>query len=84
MAIKNLEHAIKLIEHDDDDCELDPVQNETVQNSQKIGIHFLLNQLKSFVAPKFGRRYSIITQVFALKIHGISPACFRLIQSSIV
>ena len=87
MAINNLEHAIKLIEHnddddDDDDDELDPVQTETVQNSPKIGIHFLLNQLKCLIAPKFGRRYSIITQVFALKIHSISPACFRLVQSS--
>ena len=37
MAINNLEHAIKLIEHndDDDDDELDPVQTETVQNSPK-------------------------------------------------
>ena len=32
--------------------------------------------------PKHRRCYRITTQAFALKVHGISPACFRLIQFS--
>ena len=34
------------------------------------------------MTEKHGRRYHIVTQVFALKLHGISPAGYRLILSS--
>ena len=51
MAINNLEHACILIEHNDDDD--DAVQTETVQNSPKIGIRFVLNQLKCFDCSEF-------------------------------
>ena len=34
------------------------------------------------ILDKHARRYSILTQVFCLKIHVVSPACYRLIQAS--
>ena len=51
-------------------------------SSMKIRLHFLLDQLSYLITDKYSRRYSIITQVFALKLHGISPAGYRLILSS--
>ena len=42
----------------------------------------LVGQLRNLINSKSRRRYNILTQVFSLKIHGISPACYRLIQSS--
>ena len=41
-----------------------------------------LDQLRYLIFAKHGRRYSVTMQVFSLKVYGISPACFRLIQSS--
>ena len=34
------------------------------------------------ITNKHKRRYNILTQVFSLKVYGISPASYRLIQSS--
>ena len=50
----------------------------------RIRLKFLLDQVKYLIIDKHGRRYNILTQVFGLRIqiHGISPACYRLIQSS--
>ena len=45
-------------------------------------LNFLLDQLKYLIVDKHARRYSILTQVLCLKIHGISPACYRLIHGS--
>ena len=43
----------------------------------------MIGQLTNLLTTtKNNRRYNILTQVFSLKIHGISPACYRLIQSS--
>ena len=42
----------------------------------------MIGQLTNLLTNKNNRRYNILTQVFSLKIHGISPACYRLIQSS--
>ena len=81
-AIINLEQVIKLLDHDDLDFDTDEAVNENLFSPSKIGFHFLLDQLKFLKVSKFGRRYSVLTQVFSLKIHGISPACYRLIQSS--
>ena len=50
--------------------------------SLNISFNFLVGQLRNLINSKSRRRYSILTQVFSLKIHGISPACYRLIQSS--
>ena len=41
-----------------------------------------VDQLKYLIVDKHARRYNILTLVFCLKIHGISPACYRLIQAS--
>ena len=79
-AILELENAIGIIEQTDKEIELDETRIENL--SPKIGHEFLLDQLKYLIVPKHRRRYSITTQVFALKVHGISPACFRLIQFS--
>ena len=48
----------------------------------RIRLNFLLDQLKYLIVDKHGRSYTILTQVFCLKVHGISPACYRLIQGS--
>ena len=77
-----MEQVIKLLDHDDLDFDTDEAVNENLFSPSKIGFHFLLDQLKILKVSKFGRRYSVLTQVFSLKIHGISPACYRLIQSS--
>ena len=79
-AILELENAIGIIEQTDKEIELDESRIENL--SPKIGYEFLLDQLKYLIVPKDRRRYSITTQVFALKVHDISPACFRLIQFS--
>ena len=50
--------------------------------SLSISLHFLVGQIRNLINYKSRRRYNILTQVFSLKIHGISPACSRLIQSS--
>ena len=55
---------------------------EIEKDSMRMRLNFLLNQLKYLIVDKHARRYNIITQVFCLKIHGISPACYRLIQGS--
>ena len=81
-AITELQSAIKLIEHSDQDIEFEEPQIENLPILPKIGIMFLLDQLRYLIVSKHGRRYSVTTQVFSLKVHGISPACFRLIQSS--
>ena len=80
-AIIELESAIGLIEHNDRDINLTSPKSRTHLIHQNRA-SFLLDQLKYFIVPKHWRRYSITTQVFAIKVHGISPACFRLIQSS--
>ena len=48
----------------------------------RIRLIFLLDQLKYLILDKYSRRFSILTQVFCLKIQGISTASYRLIQSS--
>ena len=76
-AIDNLTNAIDT---------LDPTHSkfdfEAEKDSMLIRLNFLLDQLKYLIVDKHARRYNILTQVFSLKIHGISPACYRLIQGS--
>ena len=55
---------------------------EPEDDSLIMRLNFLLDQLKYLIVDKHARRYSILTQVFCLKIYGISPACYSLIQSS--
>ena len=55
---------------------------EAEKDYMLIRLNFLLDQLKYLIVDKHARRYNILTQVFCLKIHGISPACYRLIQGS--
>ena len=50
--------------------------------SLNISFNLLVGQLRNLINSKSRRRYSTLTQVFSLKIHGISPACYRIIQSS--
>ena len=76
-AIKEIGSAINFVEEDESNC---PEIND--DQSMKIRLYFLMDQLKYLITEKFHRRYNILTQVFALKIHGLSPACYRLIQSS--
>ena len=51
-------------------------------DSLRIRLNFLLNQLEYLILDKYFRRFSILTQVLCLKLQGISPASYRLIQSS--
>ena len=76
-AIHNLTNAIDTLEptHSKFDFEAE-------KDSMLIRLNFLLDQLKYLIVDKHARRYNIITQVFCLKIHGISPGCDRLIQGS--
>ena len=77
----HVEHAIN-----DIDCaitQLDLSDSEIDNStSMRIRLNFLLDQLKYLITDKHHRRYNILTQVFALKVHGMSPASYRLIQSS--
>ena len=50
--------------------------------SLKTYLHFFVGQLTHLIGSKNNRRYNIITQVFSLKIFGMSPACYRIIQGS--
>ena len=79
LAIRELESAIKLV---DGDLDLNIDDLHCSSESSIISFNFLFGQLKNLTNSKSRRRYSILTQVFCLKIHGISPACYRLIQSS--
>ena len=81
-AITELQSAIELIEYSHQDIEFEGPKIDNLPILPKLGIIFLLDQLRYLIVLKHGRRYSVTTQVFPLKVHGISPACFRLIQSS--
>ena len=76
-SIHSLAQAIDTLEHTDS-----KLYFEIAEDSIRMRLTFLLDQLKYLIIDKHARRYNIITQVFCLKIHGISPACYRLIQGS--
>ena len=57
------------------------IETDNCNSSMKIRLYFLLDQLKYEITNKHHRRYNILTQVFALKVYGLSPASYRLIQS---
>ena len=80
LAIRELESAINLVDGDSLDLDIDNSYHSS--ESLSISFHFLVGQLRNLINSKSRRRYNILTQVFSLKIHGISPACYRLIQSS--
>ena len=80
LAIHELESAINLVDGDSIDLDIDGLHCSS--ESLSISFHFLVGQLRNLINAKSRRRYNILTQVFSLKIHGISPACYRLIQSS--
>ena len=44
-------------------------------------LQFILCQVENSLRFKNRRRYNIITQVVALKVHLISPACYSYLQS---
>ena len=44
-------------------------------------LQFITCQLENSILPKNRRRYSIITQVLALKSHLISPSCYKYLPS---
>ena len=81
---KHFENAIHNLNNDID--RLDPTHSkfdfEADKDSMLISLNFLLDQLKYLIVDKHARRYNILTQVFCLKVHGISPACYRLIQGT--
>ena len=79
-AIIELQSTIEQIELNDQDIEFEGPKIENLPKFPKIGIMFLLDQY--LLVSKHGGRYSVTTQVFSLKVHGIFPACFQLIQSS--
>ena len=76
-SIHSLAQAIDTLEHTDS-----KLYFEIAEASIRMRLTFLLDQLKYLIIDKHARRYNIITQVFCLKIHGIFPACYRLIQGS--
>ena len=76
-AIHNITSAIDLLEPKNPEFDF-----EMEKEIMRIRLNFLLDQLKYLIVDKHGRRYTILTQVFCLKVHGISPACYRLIQGS--
>ena len=76
-AVHNITSAIDLLEPKNTEFDFE-IEKETM----RIRLNFLLDQLKYPIVDKHGRRYTILTQVFCLKVHGISPACYRLIQGS--
>ena len=81
--INHIENAIHKISSAIDTLEPSRSSDlEIERDSMRIRLNFLLDQLKYLIVDKHGRRYNILTQVFGLKIHGISPACYRLIQGS--
>ena len=46
-------------------------------------LQFIQCQLENSIVPKNRRRYSILTQVMALKAHLISPACYKYLCLSL-
>ena len=60
---------------DSDECESN--HSDVVPRLQ-----FILGQLENADLPKKRRRYNVITQILALKIHLISPSCYNYLQSS--
>ena len=79
-AIMEISSAINKLEPSNNSL----TEYETGRNtdSTRIRLNCLLDQLKYLILDKYSRRFSILTQVFCLKIQGISPASYRLIQSS--
>ena len=81
LAINELENAINLVECDT--LDLDVTDDLfTCTESIKFLLYFIVGQLTNLNHSENNRRYDILTQVFSLKIHGLSPACYRNIQSS--
>ena len=78
LAIHELESGIKLVDGDSIDLDIDDLHCSN--ESLSISFHLLVGQLRNLITAESRRRYNILTQVFSLKIHGISPACYRLIQ----
>ena len=76
-AVHNITSAIDLLEPKNLEVDFE-MEKETV----RIRLNLLLDQLKYLIIDKHGRRYSILIQVFSLKVHNIFPACYRLIQGS--
>ena len=81
-AITELQSAIEQIEHSDQDIEFEGPQIENLPILSRNWEYVLIDQLRYLIVSKHGLRYSVTTQVFSLKVQGISAACFRLIQSS--
>ena len=77
-AIIEIETAIDILDSSDPKVDFE-TEN---QDSICISLNFLLAQLKYLITEKHARRYNLLTQVFSLKVHGISPACYRLIHGS--
>ena len=79
-AIMEISSAINKLEPSNNSL----TEYETGRNtdSMRIRLNFLLDQLKYLILDKYSRHFSILTQVFCLKIQGISPVSYRLIQSS--
>ena len=82
--IKHIENAIHNLRGAFDTLEagLSKSDLDIEEDCMRIRLSFLLDQLKYLIVDKHARRYNVLTQVFDLNIHGISPACYRLIQSS--
>lgn len=81
LAIDQFKSAINLVEFEAQDLNI-PDSVFPCTESMKIMLHFIVGQLTNLILSKNNRRYDILTQVFSLKIHGLSPACYRNIQSS--
>ena len=78
-AIMEISSAINKLEPNNNSI----TEHETGNTDfMRIRLNFLLDQLKYLSLVKYSRRFSILTQVFCLKLQGISPASYRLIQSS--
>ena len=79
-GINEINCAIALLNNIDDE---EYIETDNCNSSMKIRLNSLLDQLKYVITNKHHRRYNILlTQVFALKVYGLSPASYQLIQSS--
>ena len=80
-AATQIKFAIAECDHSDQDSEKfstnAPYNLSTIQQR----LQFILCQVENSLCFKNRRRYNIITQVIALKIHLLSPACYTYLQS---
>ena len=56
------------------------IQQNEIHSSDLEKLQFIICQLENTIIPKKRRRYNVITQIMAIKIHLISPASYIYLQ----